>query len=150
LFGREIGRFLVTHPETVDRAVITSAATYPQPDIEVKWPFGMGELHADIAWGEELINHVDVVPEKEKWLDATKVPLTVIVGLNDTTELPQELIPGQKGKNRYVIARNWIQDMESFAEENGKESNFKLDLIPGIGHSMNGLIPYSQKAILSE
>jgi pimeloyl-ACP methyl ester carboxylesterase len=148
--GQFVGRFLVTHPEVVKRAVITSAATYPQPDFDVQWPHGMGELHADIVWDEDRINHVDIVPEKEKWLDATKVPLTVIVGMNDTEELPQELIPGQKGKNRYVIARNWIQDMETFAESNGVESHFEIELIPGIGHSMSGLIPYSQNAILSE
>lgn len=148
--GQFVGRFLVTHPEVVKRAVITSAATYPQPTNDVKWPFGMGELHADVAWDENTINHVDIVPEKEKWLDATKIPLTVIVGMNDTAELPLELIPGQKGNTRFVIARNWVQDMRKFAETNGIESNFNLELIPGIGHGMNGLIPYSQNAILSQ
>ena len=145
-----MGRFLVTHPEVVKSAVITSAATYPQPNIEVKWPFGMGELHTDIEWDIDTINHVDIVPEKEKWLDALKIPLTVIVGMNDTGELPQELIPGQKGRNRYMISRNWIRDMETFAEINGVENNFKLEFIPGIGHSMSGLMPYSQKAIPTE
>lgn len=148
--GQFVGRFLVTHPEVIKRAVITSAATYPQPTIDVPWPFGMGELHTDIEWGEDTRNHVDVVPEKEKWLAATQIPLTVIVGLNDTAELPVELIPGQKGRNRYVIAHNWIQDMAVFAEINGVVSNFQLELIPGIGHSMSGLMPYSQNAILSE
>ena len=148
--GQFVGRFLVTHPEVVKSAVITSAATYPQPNIEVKWPFGMGELHTDIEWDIDTINHVDIVPEKEKWLDALKIPLTVIVGMNDTGELPQELIPGQKGRNRYMISRNWIRDMETFAEINGVENNFKLEFIPGIGHSMSGLMPYSQKAIPTE
>jgi len=64
--------------------------------------------------------------------------------------LPQELIPGQKGTNRFTIARNWIRDMNAFAESNGVESQFKIEIIPGIGHSMSGLIPYSQNAILSE
>ena len=148
--GQFVGRFLVTHPAIVKRAVITSAATYPQPTTDVPWPFGMGELHTDIEWDEETSNHVDIVPEKEKWLAATQIPLTVIVGLNDTAELPIELIPGQKGRNRGVIAQNWIQDMAAFAEANGEESNFRFDLIPGIGHSMSGLMPYSQDAILSE
>lgn len=144
--GQFAGRFLVTHPETVKKAVITSAATYPQPTTEVTWPFGMGELHTDIEWDTDLIKHVDIVPDKQKWLAATQVPLTVIVGLNDTAELSLSLIPGQKGKNRYVIARNWIQDMAAFAEANGLASRFNLEIIPGQGHSMSGLIPYSQKA----
>lgn len=148
--GQFTGRFVVTHPERVKGAVITSAATYPQPSIEVAWPFGMGELHTEIVWDKETSQAVDVVPDKEKWLAATQVPLTVIVGLNDTAELPVSLIPGQKGKNRYVIGRNWVQDMALFAESNGLESRYKLTIIPGKGHSMSGLLSYSQAALLSE
>jgi hypothetical protein len=148
--GQFAGRFLVTHPDIVERMVITSAATYPQPRTEVAWPFGMGELRADITWDSDTINHVDMVPDKQKWLAATQIPLTVIVGLNDTAELPASLIPGQKGRNRYVIARNWIQDMVEFAEENGLESRFKLELVPNIGHTMTGLISQSQRALVSE
>lgn len=148
--GQFTGRFLVTHPETVKKAVITSAATYPQPDTEVAWPFGMGELHTDIEWDADTIKHVDIVPEKEKWLAATQIPLTVIVGLNDLTELPSDLIPGQKGKNRCTIGRNWVKDMAVFAEANGLESRLRLEMIPGKGHSMSGLIPYSQEALISQ
>ena len=148
--GQFTGRFLVTHPERVKGAVITSAATYPQPNMEVAWPFGMGELHTEIVWDEETSKAVDVVPDKEKWLAATQVPLTVIVGLNDIAELPESLIPGQKGKNRYVIGRNWVQDMALFAEDNGLVSRFRLEIIPGKGHSMSGLLIYSQAALLSE
>jgi poly(3-hydroxybutyrate) depolymerase len=147
--GQLLGRFLVTHPGSVKKAVITSAATYPQPNPEVAWPFGMGELHTDIEWEADTIKHVDIVPDKQKWLAATQIPLTVIVGLNDTSQLPSSLIPGQKGKNRYTIARNWIQDMAAFAEANGLESRFKLEIIPGQGHSMSGLISYSQEALVS-
>jgi len=148
--GQFTGRFLVTHPESVKKAVITSAATYPQPNAEVAWPFGMGELHTDIEWDSDTIQAMDIVPDKQKWLAATQVPLTVIVGLNDTAELPPSLIPGQRGKNRFVIARNWIGDMAAFAEANGLESRFKLEIIPGQGHSMSGLIPYSQEALISQ
>jgi pimeloyl-ACP methyl ester carboxylesterase len=148
--GQFTGRFLVTHPESVKKAVITAAATYPQPTTEVAWPFGMGELHTDIEWDADTIKNVDIVPDKQKWLAATQIPLTVIVGLNDTAELPPSLIPGQKGRNRYVIARNWVQDMAAFAEASGLESRFQFEIIPGQGHSMSGLIPYSQEALVSQ
>ena len=85
---------MVTHPERVKKAVITSAATYPQPNEEVTWPFGMGELHTDIEWDSDTIKQVDVVPNKQKWLEATQIPLTVIVGMNDTSKLREDLIPG--------------------------------------------------------
>lgn len=90
------------------------------------------------------------MPGKQKWLDATQVPLTVIVGLNDTAELPPSLIPGQKGKNRYSIAQNWVKDMAAFAEANGLTSHFTFEIIPGQGHNMSGLLPYSQEALVSE
>jgi pimeloyl-ACP methyl ester carboxylesterase len=148
--GQFTARFLVTHPDVVKRAVITSAATYPQPTAEVVWPFGLGELHADIEWDAETVNRVDIVPDRQQWLAATQVPLTVIVGLDDRTDLPPSLIPGQKGKNRYTIARNWVQDMASLAEESGLQSHFELELIPGKGHSMSGLLPYSQGALTTQ
>ncbi len=147
--GQFTGRFIVSHPEQVKNAVISSAATYPQPSKEVAWPFGMGELHADIEWDPDNIVREDIVPNKQNWLAATQIPLTVIVGLNDTAELPLHLIPGQKGRNRITIARNWIRDMSAFAEANGMESHFIIGIIPGIGHSMSGLIEFSQEALLS-
>lgn len=145
--GQFVGRFLMTHPELIKRAVISAAATYPQPNTDVAWPFGMGELKASIEWDEDTVNQVDIVPDKQKWLAATQVPLTVIVGLNDITEVPS--LPGQKGKTRFVIARNWLKDMALFAEENGLESRFQIEIIPGKGHSMYGLISYTQEALVA-
>jgi hypothetical protein len=55
----------------------------------------MGDLRAGIAWDNGSIRSVDVAPDKKTWVAATQVPLTVIVGLNDTSELPP--YPGQKG-----------------------------------------------------
>jgi predicted esterase len=145
--GQFTARFLVTHPEHVKRAVISAAATYPQPDPEVPWPFGMGDLEADIEWDDETTTQVKIVPDKQKWLAATQVPLTVIVGLNDTGELPA--YPGQKGRNRFVIGRSWVGDMAKFAQENGLESQIQFAMIPGKGHTMTGLLPYTQDALIS-
>ena len=109
----------------------------------------MGELHADIEWDDGSIHQVDIQQDKQKWVDAVQIPVRVVVGLNDTAELPQALIPGQKGNNPTIIARNWIQNMTTFAETNGVESQFELALIPGIGHSMIGLVPYCQDSLVS-
>lgn len=147
--GQFTGRFVVTHPELVKKAVITSAATYPQPDRQLSWPFGLGALDAEIEWEPGSTRRVEIAPDEGKWLLATQVPLTVIVGMNDTAELPAELIPGQNGKNRLMIARRWVEAMGAFAEDGGLESRFELVMVPGIGHSMSSLLPYSQQAMLS-
>jgi len=55
----------------------------------------------------------------------------------------------EDGKTRIAIARQWVQDMAAFAEENGLESQLKLEIIPGKGYSMGGLILYSQGALVS-
>lgn len=110
----------------------------------------MGELHTDIEWEDGTTNTVNIVPDVQQWLDAAQIPLNVIVGLNDTSPIQEELLPGQKGSNRLTIARNWIKDMNAFAELHGVTSAFTIGMIPGIGHSMIGLLPYSQKALLSK
>jgi hypothetical protein len=146
--GQFTARFLVTHPDRIERAVITSAATYPQPDPQVAWPFGLGELHTEIAWDENTTRTVDVVPDKTTWLAATQRPLTVIVGLMDTSELPA--YPGQKGTDRYTIGSHWVEDMAAFAKENNLTSQIQFEAIPGIGHTMTGLLPYSQPALMEK
>lgn len=148
--GQFASRFIVTHPEMVKKAVITAAATYPQPDSEIGWPFGMGDLHTQIEWDLKTINRVDVLPDPETWLAATQVPLTVIVGLNDTAVLPADLIPGQKGSDRITIAGNWVNDMTAWAAAQGVESQYKFSIIPGIDHSMSRLISFSRRAMLDE
>ena len=142
--GQYTARFLVTHPERILKAVISSAATYPQPNKQVEWPFGMGELHAEIEWDDGTITQADVIPDEQTWLAATQISLTVIVGLGDTAELPQ--YPGQKGIDRYTIASNWVKDMCTFAEQHERECSFGFVIIPGRGHSMSGLLPYSQES----
>ena len=105
--------------------MITAAATYPQPNR--RWP-------GHSAWANsrqmssgirKQSRKVDIVPDKQKCWPQPKSPLAVIVGLDDTGELPLELISGQKGKNRFTIAQNWITDMAAFAEENGAREPFQ-------------------------
>ncbi|MCJ7716827.1 MAG: hypothetical protein MUO54_09950, partial [Anaerolineales bacterium] len=64
--GQYVGRFLVTHPELVERAVISAAVTYPQPDSAVAWPYGMGALSSEIIWEDGTTAQVEVSPELEK------------------------------------------------------------------------------------
>ena len=144
--GQYVGRFLVTHPELVERAVISAAVTYPQPDLAVAWPYGMGELSSEIIWEDGTSAQVEVYPDLEKWLEATQVQVKVIVGLNDLE--PQLSRPGQDGKTRLAIGQNWVEAMGEFAAENGMESAIHFEAIPGKGHSMLGLLPYSQNAFL--
>jgi hypothetical protein len=144
--GQYVGRFLVTHPELVERAVISAAVTYPQPDPEVRWPYGMGPLSSEISWPDGSTDELDVIPNREKWLAATQIQVAVIVGLNDLE--PQLQRPGQQGQERLTIGKNWVESMSVFASENGLSSQIRFEAIPGKGHSMLGLLPYCQSALI--
>ena len=87
---------------------------------------------------------MEVTPNQEKWLAATQVDLKVIVGLNDLELQLQR--PGQEGRVRLAIGKNWVAAMGEFAAENGLESRISFEAIPGKGHSMLGLLPYCQAA----
>jgi len=144
--GQYVGRFLVTHPERVERAVISAAVTYPQPDPALSWPYGMGPLSSEIVWDDGTTAQVAVQPDLVKWLAASQIPTKVIVGLNDLE--PQLQRPGQEGRVRLAIGKNWVESMRLFASENGLESQISFEAIPGKGHSMLGLLPYCQRALL--
>jgi len=145
--GQYTARFVVTHPQRIKGAVITAAATYPQPNPDIAWPYGLGELHTKLQWrSPDVETPVDVVPNLDDWLTATTLPVTVIVGMNDLEWQPDRT--GQKGDNRVVIGRNWVQDMNNFASEHDVAGNIKLSLIPNLGHSSIGLLPHSQAALL--
>jgi len=81
-------------------------------------------------------------------LDATQVPVKVIVGLDDLE--PQLSRPGQEGNVRLTIGQNWVKSMGEFSAENNLESQIVFEAIPGKGHSMLGLLPFCQDALIQE
>lgn len=143
--GQFVARFILTHPETIKKAVITAAATYPYPKADIPWPYGMGELQTTISWDSQTIHEVNIIPEEETWLAATQVPLHVIVGLNDSEEQPPR--PGQQGNTRFVIGRNWVREMCDFAAAHSQDCQIRFEMIPAKGHSMTGLASFSQAAL---
>jgi len=146
--GQYVGRFLVTHPEQVKRAVISAAVTYPQPDPAVSWPYGMGPLSSEIIWEDGTTAQVEINPNPDIWLAATQINVKVIVGLDDLELQLQR--PGQEGRVRLAIGQNWVEAMSEFAIENGLASQISFEAIPGKGHSMLGLLPFCQAALLLE
>jgi hypothetical protein len=59
---------------------------------------------------------------------------------------------GYRGLFGWEIDADWVKNLvDRHRQELGRglESQFKMELIPGMGHSMIGLIAYSQKAIIN-
>ncbi|MBN1660339.1 MAG: alpha/beta hydrolase [Anaerolineae bacterium] len=144
--GQFAARFLVTHPERLHGAVISAPVTYPHPDPDIAWPFGLAPFDGTLQWtdppGETPAR---VEPDPTTWLAGVQVPAVVVVGLNDLE--PQLAWPGQRPTNRVTIARDWVAEMEAWASAHGIESRIELSMIPGLGHSAYGLLPHCQQAM---
>ena len=50
--GWFVSRFLMTHPEQIRGAVITASVTYPHPNPDVPWPYGLGPVEATLHWSD--------------------------------------------------------------------------------------------------
>jgi pimeloyl-ACP methyl ester carboxylesterase len=122
LFGHSAGgqfanRFLVAHPERVLAAVISSAGTFAYPDDTVDWPFGRRNS-----------------PYSDRFLDATQLPLRVIVGSRDTKDI-SAMGEYQRGTNHLDRAEAWVEAMRQLAWENGLDANIEYIVVPGARHS---------------
>lgn len=139
IFGHSAGaqfanRYVVRHPKRVLGALISSPAWFSFPDENQRWAEGMGARKGKFKWGDtdERIN-VDVAPDPQTWLDASKIPITVIVGELDTDELKDT------GKTHVSQAKDWVQQMNSFAASRNVTSQIKLKVVDGVGHNYGKL-----------
>lgn len=122
LFGNSAGgqfaeRFVLAHPDRTLAAVISSAGTFAYPDDEVEWPFG--------RWKS---------PNPDGFLQATQIPLRVIVGSQDVTDLSAQG-RGQRGTTHLERAQAWVEEMRQLAWDNDMEAKIEFVVIPGARHS---------------
>jgi poly(3-hydroxybutyrate) depolymerase len=122
LFGHSAGgqfaqRFLVTHPDRVIAAAISSAGTFAYPDDSVEWPYG--RLNS---------------PNPEGFLAAAALPVRVISGSLDTEDL-SDRGTGQRGNTAVERAYSWVEAMQALAYEHGMEPGVHGMTIPAAGHS---------------
>lgn len=83
--GQFLSRYLVAHPHRVAAMVISSAGTYAFPDSTKAWTDGMGTRTATITWSPTVgIRNYAFYPARWKFKTAAKLPVTVIVGDNES------------------------------------------------------------------
>lgn len=86
--GQFTNRYLVRHPHRLLGAVVGAAGRYAFPDKEVSWHYGMGAVRHQSKWNDGEPLEVDVTPDPQGWVDATQLPVTVIVGEQDRDPQP--------------------------------------------------------------
>jgi pimeloyl-ACP methyl ester carboxylesterase len=128
-------RYLVAHPERLLHVILSAPSTYPMPDRDVEWPFGMARS--------------TLAPQPEGWLRAaTEVSVTVLVGSRDTEDRPPA--PGQRGLSRLDRARSWVEAMRQFAQSCGRRSTIRLVEAPGLGHDEAAMAVPAQALLAGE
>lgn len=126
-------RYLVTHPDRLDAAVISAPSTYPMPDKEIAWPYGM-------APGAGL------TPDPSGWLKAaTEVRVTVLVGTEDQKRRGKA--PGQRGPTRGARAVHWTDTMRHLAQTAGLPPTIRFDQPPGLDHDETAMALPAQAAL---
>ena len=146
--GQFVIRYLVKHPENLIAAVASAPGRYAFPDTKAPWPYGMSRLKRNIVYeNPNETQQVDIVPDPSGWLNASKVPLSIIVGAKDTQTQPSR--PGHVGKTRIDLAKNWVESMRALATRKGITNRFNVKIIPGIGHSSAKLTPHCAKTLFA-
>ena|GEM_PF-4858044 len=132
--GQFVSRYAVMHPEKLKAAVISAAGSYAFPNPEVPWADGMQPLRRAMAWdGDVKPRFVDIRPEPNGWLEASQLPITVLVGDADETRMSQS--PMQKGTDMVTRARSWVEEMNALAELHEKVGRVRLVVVPSVGHN---------------
>ena len=149
LFGHSAGgqfasRYLVTHPDRLKSAIISSPKWVPYPNPAELWPNGMGERRRSVRWpGESTDQNIEVKPDPRGWMKASQLPTLVIVGEQDTEPY--------NGTDHVKQATDWVNAMQALPAWEGGTKRIELQIVHGIGHNSGELaraaMPFLQKQL---
>jgi poly(3-hydroxybutyrate) depolymerase len=113
--------------ERVAAAVCANAGTYAMPDLDVAWPFGLGQT--------------ELTPET--LTPVLNFPLTVMTGTNDTKTTGRYFPKGprsmRQGETRYHRAHNYVRLGRDVAKTLGTDCAWTVIDVPGVGHDGHGM-----------
>jgi poly(3-hydroxybutyrate) depolymerase len=108
-------------------AVSANAGTYAMPDLQVAWPFGLGDTEVTPASLAPLLNF----------------PMIVMAGTNDTKTTGRFFPKGprsmRQGENRYRRAHNYVRMGHDAARELGTHCAWTVADVPDVGHDGHGM-----------
>jgi poly(3-hydroxybutyrate) depolymerase len=108
-------------------AVSANAGTYAMPDLDVPWPFGLGQTEVTTETLTPLLNF----------------PLTVMAGTNDIKTTGRYFPKGprsmRQGETRYHRAHNYVRLAHAAALSLGTECSWSVIDVPDVGHDGLGM-----------
>ncbi len=143
LYGHSAGaqvvhRLVMFLPRTrCSLAVAANAGRYCWPDLEIAYPYGLGQTYAD----EDQLER------------AFARSLVILAGTEDTDENHPGLARSSRamaqGKHRYERARQFFAAARKAAEALPGEFVWRLVEAEGIGHDNGGMIPHAVKILFA-
>jgi predicted esterase len=128
LFGHSAGGQFVHrmltfgYRDRVAVAVSANAGTYAMPDLEIGWPWGVGETELDTDALRALL----------------EFPITVMAGTQDTDTTGKFFPKGprslRQGAHRYERAQNYVRMGHDAAAALGTSCAWRVIDVPDIGH----------------
>ena len=113
--------------ERVAIAVSANAGTYAMPDLDIPWPFGLGQT--------------EVTPDRLR--EILTFPMTVMAGTEDTKTtgrfFPKGPRSNRQGATRYERAHNYVLAGRRAAETLGVACAWRVIDVPGVGHQGRGM-----------
>ncbi len=147
--GQFVSRYAVMHAGKLNAAVISAAGSHAFPNPKVPWADGMQPLRRTMAWDADAKPKlVDIRPDPNGWLEASQLPITVLVGGGDETRMSQSRT--QKGTDMVTRATCWVAEMNALAESEGKVGTVRLVVVPGVGHDSAHLTPAGIRCLFPE
>jgi poly(3-hydroxybutyrate) depolymerase len=108
-------------------AVSANAGTYAMPDLDIAWPFGLGQT--------------ELTPDSLAAL--LRFPLTVMAGTNDTKTTGRYFPKGprslRQGETRYHRAQEYVRLGHETARKLGGPCAWRVIDVPGVGHDGHGM-----------
>ncbi len=126
--GQYVHRMLsFGYRDRVAVAVSANAGTYAMPDLEIPWPFGLGE--------------VGLTPDTLK--PVLEFPITVMAGTEDTKTTGKFFPKGprslRQGAHRHERAHNYVRIGRDAAQALGTNCRWTVIDVPGVGHDGKGM-----------
>jgi hypothetical protein len=128
LFGHSAGGQFVHrmlsfgYRDHVAAAVSANAGTYAMPDLEIAWPFGLGDTELDADAMRALLGF----------------PITVMAGTQDIKTTGRFFPKGprsmRQGAHRHERAHNYVAAGHAAAEALGTRCAWTVIDVPGVGH----------------
>lgn len=133
-----LSRFAAFTPNDATHIILANPSTYVFADLKIKAPYGMGGVYPTKTAESQLKRYL-------------AMPITILLGQDDVTDKALNKSHAALLQGRYRLDRgtNAFDTAEKIAQKNHWTFNWKLIVVPGVGHSAKQMFssPLTVKAL---